>query len=50
MHICGLLAPDILKLFLTVAEKKFLWFGIRNYILRWYHDFLTRWENLHHEN
>ena len=39
----------ILELFLTAAEKTFLCLGMKlNYTLvSW---FLTRWENLHHEN
>ena len=49
MHLHSLSTSGILKLFLTAAEKKFLCLGIRNCIILWYLDFLTRWENLHSE-
>ena len=39
-----------IEIVLTGAEKKFLCFGIRNFIILCYRDFLTRWENLHREN
>ena len=50
MPVCVLSTPGILKLFLTAAEKKFLCLEIRNCIILWYCDLLTRWENLHREN
>ena len=42
--VCDLSTHDILKLFLTSTEKKFLCFRLRNCIILWYRDFLTKWE------
>ena len=50
MHVRDLSTHDILKLLLTSTEKDFLCFGLRNWIMLWYRDFLTKWENLHREN
>ena len=43
-HVCDLSTHDILKLFLTSTEKNFLCFGLRNWIILWYREFLTKWE------
>ena len=43
-HGCDLSTHDIFKLFLTSTEKNFLCFWLRNCIILWYHDFLTKWE------
>ena len=49
MHVHDLLTRDILKLFLTAADKV-TFLGIRNCIILWNRDFRTGWENLHREN
>ena len=43
-HVCDLSTHDILKLFLTSTEKNFLCFRLRNCIILWYCEFLTKWE------
>ena len=50
MHGHNLSTPGILKLFWTAAEEKFLCLGIKYWIILWYCDLLTMWENLHCEN
>ena len=35
---------DILKLFLTSTEKNFFCLGLRNCVILWYCEFLTKWE------
>ena len=43
-HVCDLSTHDIFKLLLTSTKKNFLCFWLRNCIILWYHDFLTKWE------
>ena len=43
-NVCDLSTHDILKLFLTSTEKNFPCFGLRNCIILWYREFLTKWE------